>query len=204
MMLLAAGLMFVSGPALAHKGEKHGAKAAPNIAKVPQASVAYPGGGRGASPASLPDAGENAPPTGFFARLLDWLGRLHPVVVHFPMAFLPAALFTAVVGRKRPSFAAPVQFLVVAGGSLSALSALLGWINAGFVMGTDDGLLAAHRWLGSFMGIGALGLAIWAARRPERDRSPAMIVGLAIITAAVVTQGWLGGALVHGADHLDF
>src|SRR5687767_6104075 len=31
-------------------------------------------------------------------RLMDWLGRLHPVIVHFPIAFFPAALFTAIVG----------------------------------------------------------------------------------------------------------
>lgn len=34
---------------------------------------------------------------GFFGRLLDWLGRTHPVIVHFPIV-LPPALFTAVVG----------------------------------------------------------------------------------------------------------
>ena len=49
-------------------------------------------------------------------RLLDWLGRLHPIIVHFPIAFFPAALFTAIVGRRRPAFAAPVRFLVIAGG----------------------------------------------------------------------------------------
>jgi hypothetical protein len=31
-----------------------------------------------------------------------------------------------------------------------------------------------------------------------------MIVGLTLITAAIVTQGWLGGAMVHGVDHLDW
>ena len=43
------------------------------------------------------------------------LGRLHPVIVHFPIAFFPAALFTAIVGRSRPAFAAPVRFLILAG-----------------------------------------------------------------------------------------
>ena len=51
----------------------------------------------------------------FFERLYEWFGRLHPAIVHFPIAFFPAALFTAVVGRRRPAFSAPVQFLVVAG-----------------------------------------------------------------------------------------
>lgn len=188
-MLLVAGFALVTSPAMAHKGEKHGAKATHSMAKPQQAPGASAGPADGAPPPSEPGFTENGPPAGFFARLIDWLGRLHPIVVHFPMAFLPAALFTAVVGRKRPSFAAPVQFLVVAGGSLAALSAVLGWLNAGFSPASDDALLDAHRWLGSFIGVVSLGLAIWAARRPDRDRSPAMVVGLSIITAAVLAQG---------------
>ncbi len=46
----------------------------------------------------------------FPERFMDWLGRFHPIIVHFPIAFFPAALFTAVVGRRRPAFSAPVQF----------------------------------------------------------------------------------------------
>lgn len=93
-------------------------------------------------------------------RLVDWLGRLHPIIVHFPIAFFPAALFTALVGRRRPAFAAPVQFLVVAGGIIAPISAILGWLNA---IGADpDPLLTVHRWLGTAIGIAAIPLAIWA------------------------------------------
>ena len=31
-----------------------------------------------------------------------------------------------------------------------------------------------------------------------------MIIGLSLITAAIVVQGWFGGALVHGIDHMDW
>lgn len=139
-----------------------------------------------------------------FERLLDWLGRLHPMIVHFPIAFFPAALFTAIVGRRRPAFAAPVQFMVVAGGIIAPIAAILGWFDGGFDFATDDMLLQNHRWLGTGIGVGALGLAIWALRRPEQDRSLGMIVGLAIISTAIVVQGWFGGALVHGMDHLNW
>lgn len=134
-------------------------------------------------------------------RFLDWLGRLHPTIVHFPIAFFPAALFTAIVGRRRPAFAAPVQFLVVAGGIIAPIAALLGWLDA---MSADpDPLLTVHRWLGTAIGIGGLGLAAWALLRPDQDRNAGMIVGLAVITAAIVVQGWYGGALVHGIEHLN-
>ncbi|HXG99583.1 MAG TPA: DUF2231 domain-containing protein [Sphingomicrobium sp.] len=135
-------------------------------------------------------------------RMLDWLGRTHAVIVHFPIAFFPAALFTAVVGRRRPAFAKPVQFLVLAGGIIAPVAALFGWFNAGFAFAADDALLAPHRWLGTAVGIAGAALALWAWRRPEDDRGPGMIIGLTIITTAIVVQGWFGGALVHGMDHM--
>ena len=72
-------------------------------------------------------------------------------------------------------------------------------------MGADpDPLLTAHRWLGTAIGVAALGFGLWAWRRPEDDRGPAMIIGLTLITAAIIVQGWFGGALVHGMDHMNW
>lgn len=141
---------------------------------------------------------------GFFGRLLDWLGRTHPVIVHFPIAFFPAALFTAVVGRRRPGFATPVQFLVVAGGIIAPISALLGWFNAGFSMSDTDPLMMVHRWLGTAIGAGGLALGIWAWRRPWEDRGAGMIAALGVMTVAIAVQGWFGGSLVHGIDHMNW
>ena len=138
------------------------------------------------------------------ARLLDWLGRLHPVIVHFPIAFFPAALFTAIVGRRRSAFAKPVQFLVVAGGIIAPAAMVLGWFDGGLTFTDTDPLLLVHRWLGTAIGLAGLALAVWAWRRPEEDRRPGMIWGLAAVTVAIVVQGWFGGALVHGADHMDW
>lgn len=137
-------------------------------------------------------------------RLLDWLGRFHPIIVHFPIAFFPAALFTALVGRKRPAFSAPVQFLVVAGGIIAPISALFGWFNGGWTLWDTDPLLAVHRWLGTGIGVGGLLLAIWAWKRPWEDRGAGMILALTAMTVAIAAQGWFGGALVHGAEHLNW
>ncbi len=205
-------MLIIVTPADAHR-KKHPPQGAPVTAAAPQA-VAAPG--TVASPpvtaksqdehmagmmAEMDQERAALTPIG---RLFDWLGRLHPMIVHFPIAFFPAALFTAIIGRGRPAFGKPVQFLVVAGGTIAPIAALLGWLNGGMTVTDTDWLLQVHRWLGTGIGVGGLALAIWAIKRPDQDRSTPMIASLALITAAIVVQGWFGGAMVHGMDHMNW
>lgn len=202
---LVASVMLVIGmaatPAFAHKGHHKKPVAEQQAVTQPAAEMA---GHAAMSPAQemADDMAVDRSHMSTIERLLDWIGRLHPIIVHFPIAFFPAALFTAIVGRRRPAFAAPVQFLVVAGGIIAPLAAVLGWLDA---MNADpDPLLTVHRWLGTAVGVGGLGLGLWAWRRPEAYRGFGMMIGLAVITAAIIVQGWFGGALVHGIDHLNW
>jgi uncharacterized membrane protein len=138
----------------------------------------------------------------FLARLVDWFGRLHPLIVHFPIAFFPAALITAIAGKRRPSFAAPVRFLVVAGGIFAPIAAAAGWLAA---MGSEpEKVLDYHRWLGVAIALAGTGLAVWAWRRPAEDRGAGMILALSIMTVAIAVQGFLGAGLTHGMEHMMF
>lgn len=197
-VILLAGM--AGAPALAHKKE-HRKQVAAEQTSVPAAAGPIERDGRGpvADEPSEDRSNLSTP-----ARLLDWLGRLHPSIVHFPIALFPAGLVAAVVGRTRPAFAAPVRFLVVAGGIVAPIAALLGWFDAGFNPATDDRLLQVHRWLGTGIGIGGLAIAWWSWRNPAASSGRTMIAALAIITAAIAVQGWFGGAMVHGADHLNW
>jgi len=204
--MLVAGM--AGGPALAHK-EHHRKKPAETATAVPPtqqpSSPSMAETGPSASHSQMGEAmeaDEDRSTMSTLDRLLDWLGRLHPIIVHFPLAFFPAALFTAIAGRRRPAFAAPVQFLVVAGGIIAPIAAILGWLDA--INADPDSLLAVHRWLGTAVGVGGLGLGVWAWRRPEENRGTGMLIGLIIITAAIIVQGWFGGAMVHGMDHLNW
>jgi len=203
--LLISGV--AGSPALAHKGHhKKPAEAANAVEPSAQPSPATVAqGGPSATHSQMGEAieaGEDRSNLPTLDRLLDWLGRLHPIIVHFPLAFFPAALFTAIVGRRRPAFAAPVQFLVIAGGIIAPIAAVLGWLDA--INADPDSLLTVHRWLGTAVGVGGLGLGVWAWRRPEENRGTAMMIGLIVITAAIIVQGWFGGALVHGIDHMSW
>lgn len=206
LIMLLASVMLVIGlagaPALAHK--EHHKKTA---VEQPVANATSPGP---ATTATTPvmDMGDEQPVDrshmSMSERLLDWLGRLHPIIVHFPIAFFPAALFTAIVGRRRPAFAAPVRFLVITAGVIAPLAAILGWLDAGFSPGTDDWLLQTHRWLGTGIGISGLLMAWWSWRNPAASGGRMMIAALTLITIAIAVQGWFGGAMVHGVDHLNW
>lgn len=210
MALLALTAMGISAPAYAHKEHTKKRPQAAHVVPAPSPS-ADPAAGKTGPAAMHAEMGEamegekeDRSTMTSAERLLDWFGRLHPIVVHFPSAFFPAALFAAVVGRRRPVFARPVQFLVVAGGIIAPIAAVLGWLDGGFDIWADDWLLQWHRWLGTGVGAGAFVLALWALRKPEQDRGTGMIAGLAIITAAIIVQGWFGGAMVHGIDHMNW
>lgn len=210
-LLLAIGLVVIAAaPSTAHKNQEH-APAATSAGAMNSAGVA-PGGastsGAGHDQmAAMPgmtgmDMQMDRSKLPFFERLFQWFGRLHPALVHFPIAFFPAALLTALAGRRRPSFSAPVQFLVVAGGVFAPIAALSGWITG--TTADPEPILAYHRWLGVAVGASGVALAVWAWRRPWEDRGAGMILALTAMTIAIAIQGFLGAGLTHGIDHLMF
>lgn len=209
--LLGLALIFAAGaPAQAHKDHQRKQAEAARLAKI----AAQPGSpvvGGGAPAMKHAPGGErmDGMPMGmdraemsFLARLIDWFGRLHPLVVHFPIAFFPAALITVIAGRRRPSFAAPVQFLVVAGGIFAPIAAGAGWLAA--MASEPEAVLNYHRWLGVAIAAAGAGLALWAWRRPWEDRGAGMTLALAVMTIAIAVQGFLGAGLTHGMDHIMF
>ena len=145
----------------------------------------------------------------FFIRLLDWLGRFHTAIVHFPVGLTLGAIIAELVGLRRPDekwrWAARVMLGIAAVGAV--ISAVLGWINAGFYMVDTDGVLTAHRWLGTALALLGILLAHSAgrsARRPDHPRTAYWAL-LAVTGVATAVQGYLGGSLVHGGlDHLAF
>jgi uncharacterized membrane protein len=211
--LLAALLLIATSPALAHKDHKKKQQEAAQIVEPGTQPPSQPGVPAAMSSNSAVhgqmgemmdgmDMGMDRSKMTFLERLLDWFGRLHPMVVHFPIAFFPAALITAIAGRRRPSFATPVQFLVVAGGILAPFAAGAGWL-AGMTADPEP-ILTYHRWLGVVIGVGGAGLGFWAWRRPWEDRGAGMILALTIMTIAIAVQGFLGAGLTHGMDHMMF
>jgi uncharacterized membrane protein len=133
-------------------------------------------------------------------------GRLHPLLVHFPIGLV----LIAAVAELLATMAGLSLWRVIAiantrvGGIFAIGAAIAGWVLAS-APGTEPSItLSWHRWLGSATAIGAA-LAALATVAVERESQTGLwIYRLTLFGAAatVAITGHLGGILVWGADFL--
>jgi len=125
--------------------------------------------------------------------MLDFMARLHPLVVHLPIGLLLFAFLMSLLPSGQRERVAPALVLAVALTAVSALAACL----SGYLLRTggeyDEVLSLRHQWLG--IATGAVSFAAWvwpSGRRP--------LVWLS--TGLMVVAGHLGGTLTHGEGYL--
>jgi uncharacterized membrane protein len=140
-----------------------------------------------------------------------FLGRLHPLVVHFPIALLAAAVLfevgAIVVFKQRTKPSGPGIACVLVGTLGAAAAAWFGWINADIEphgRGVAD-LVEVHRWLGiatvALAGVALIAAAIGATGR-ARGMTAAYRVALVLAAGVVSVAGHWGGSIVYGEDYL--
>ncbi len=143
-----------------------------------------------------------AAPTG----LVDFLGRFHPFLVHFPVALILAALVAEAlcVARRDGRFSDAAAFMVTAAAWVSVAAAGTGFARAGSMTLTPDqsGLFAVHR----IAGIATPVLAFLAAGLAEGVRRSGQVSEqifyrfvLVLAAACALIAGYYGGELVYGA-----
>src|SRR6266496_2124837 len=132
------------------------------------------------------------------------IGKLHPILVHFPIALVLAAAGAEIVaiGTRRPSWRAMAVANLRAGAAMGALTLIAGWVlaTAPFVEATSA--LTSHRWTGVAAVAATIGAAL-ASRRShvESHRSLVVYRGALFGAAALVAiAGHLGAALVWGTE----
>lgn len=140
-----------------------------------------------------------------------WLGRLHPVIVHFPLAGIPLALlgFLAWVVTGREAFAkADVLPLVVA--SLAAITAVITGNIAHDALRFSDALhriVEQHQVVATVVMVLSILLSTLRIWRWNRLVGPwRWVYGVGLLVGCVLLSitGFLGGSLVFGPDHLRF
>lgn len=139
------------------------------------------------------------------------VGRLHPLVVHFPIALLAAGmlfeLFALAFRRERAKPTNAGLACVVVGAIGAGVAAWAGWMNAEAEphgRGVAD-LIEVHRWLGIATVVLAL-VALVAGAIGKTGRARAMTaayrVALVLAAGVVAVAGHWGGSIVYGEDYL--
>lgn len=125
--------------------------------------------------------------------------RLHPTTVHFPIALLLIAALTEFLSifSPAPGLRSAVRVMTVGGAVGAVVAALFGWVHTGLWLG-GDATMQWHRWTGTGLAIAAP-LAALLSYRAERLPFRALLFPIAIV---LFVQGYWGGELAHGYNHL--
>jgi uncharacterized membrane protein len=134
------------------------------------------------------------------------IGRMHPLLIHFPIALLLAALVAEGIrtagGNLRWHEVAVAN--VRAGAVFAALAVAAGWRLA-LAPGMDaTSVLEWHRWLGTTSAALAAAAALATSIGRGHSRRAVRIYRIALVGAGtlVAVAGHLGGLMVWGADFL--
>ncbi len=136
-------------------------------------------------------------------NITNFIGRLHPLVVHLPIGFLLlGAVFFFLSNKTRFDFLKKALPLTLFLGMISAIiAALFGWLLSD-EGGYDENALFWHKWLG--IGVAVLATITWfwsKGNLGNHKRAFGNILFLAT-TALLFFAGHQGGNLTHGADYL--
>lgn len=135
------------------------------------------------------------------------LGRLHPPLVHFGVAWAVLAFPFALARIRWPSMGRTDLALVALAVAGTAASALTGWLHAPDVMGRPgiEPLVERHEWTAlACVGLlcAALVLRLVQERKDARPVRAATLVLLALVLVLVLYAGHLGGQITFGEGFL--
>lgn len=137
------------------------------------------------------------------AEWAQFIGRFHPLTVHFPIALFLLAPVLELVGRNsRLSYLRPSTGFVLGLATLSATgAATLGWCLARSG-GYSGPLLTQHMWGG--ISLAAVCWVCWMLSVHDTEARLGLLYAIALATGVVLVAwtGYRGGQLSLGENHL--
>ncbi|MEO5602421.1 MAG: DUF2231 domain-containing protein [Cyclobacteriaceae bacterium] len=146
--------------------------------------------------------------TGMVANFWLWqfLGRLHPMIVHFPIGLLVVALVLELFTfrNKNKEFRLAIYLLLAIGAVSALVGVMLGWFLESQDQYSGD-ILTIHKWTG--MATAVLGMVTLLLLRHIIRNTTGHLLGvyriiLVTTVAGVTLAGHMGASLTHGPDFL--
>jgi uncharacterized membrane protein/YHS domain-containing protein len=138
-------------------------------------------------------------------KWFELAGKLHIVVVHFPIALIILAGLLELLRFRKPRPGDVTYFCLIVGAAAAVVAAVLGWIDAGNLFGGVSGkTLFLHRWLGITLAAGAVLMVVVATvarARPSPFISRTARAGMVFCALLVAVVGHFGGTLSYGEDY---
>jgi len=135
-------------------------------------------------------------------RQMLLIGRIHPVLVHFPIGLVLAAAAAELIAihRRRPAWHTVAVANVRAGAAMGVLTAVAGWVLASAPFVEPTRLLSWHGRMGVAAAVAAVGAALFSTWPRVPSRRSVFVYRAALFGAAalVAIAGHLGGMLVWG------
>jgi len=131
--------------------------------------------------------------------LWQLLGRLHPLLVHFPVGLLCVALFLEIISwlRKFTELRAGIRAMVWIGAISAILAVALGLLLSN-VEEYGGETLTTHQW----SGIATMLLAVATALALRKEKLPLYRGLLALTVVGISIAGHYGTMLTHGEDYI--
>jgi uncharacterized membrane protein len=137
---------------------------------------------------------------------MELAGRLHPLIVHFPIALVivAAAAESVAIANGDARWRAVAVLNVRVAAVFAVMAAIAGWQLGSSVALTP--LLEWHRWFGVTATVATVSAAVASVRFARRQSLLRWVYRVALFCAAssVAATGHSGGLLVWGADFLRF
>lgn len=143
------------------------------------------------------------------AQLITFLGKFHPLVVHFPIALVLGAFVAEVLGvvTRKSLFSDAARFSIALAAISVVVTVGLGWaagVSAHYP-GELTRTLWLHRWVGTVTGFLVLATAALSEKsRLGTARGKPLIAYRALLllaSVAVGVTGHLGATLIYGPEY---
>ena len=134
---------------------------------------------------------------------MSYIGKFHPLFVHFPIALVlgAAAAELVAIATPRKAWRTVAVANIRAGAAMGVVTAITGWLFAASPLVDASPSLEWHRWVGMAGAAGAIGAALLSLHlHVSSPRSGFVYRFTLFVTALLVAiTGHLGGMLVWGA-----